>query len=260
MPRLNAGSRSVSPRSDRPSNSISARPSLMRARRRWRKKKMLRLQPPRLNRNQMNPNRLNPLRVQLGRAEAPSPPATQLFTISSSATAIGLRRAITDMFSIRAKRKVRAVGGPTRMVAGFIPTRAGPGFRKSRLVGRLIITDAGHGCAGSVGFGSRAINGRQRGFPGARVTTTSVGRRCRRRRVSISGPAFATGRTIIMMLARTSIVLSRAGSSARRECSRRFCRQNAMSPSSIRQRMSPTSLTTRQPSSMKGRAMMNCAQ
>src|SRR5207245_161040 len=88
--------------------------------------------------------------------------------------AIGARPPITVTSGNRARRN-RAPGVHTPMATGFTRTLAGLGSRKSRLVGRRITTDVGRACAISAGSGCPAMNGRRRGFPGARAVTTSVG-------------------------------------------------------------------------------------
>ena len=74
-----------------------------------------------------------------------------------------------------------AIGGPIRSAAGCSPTAtAGCGSRTSRSAGRPITTDAGDSPIASAGSGCRAIAGRRPGCRGARRTTISPGRRCRR--------------------------------------------------------------------------------
>ncbi len=118
--------------------------------------------------------------------------------------AIGARPPITVTSGNPARRN-RSPGDPILRATGFTPTPAGLGSRKSRSVGRRITTDVGRACAILAGFGCRAMNGRRRGFPGARVMTTSVGHRCRRKRASIAGPASTIGQTVITTSVRTNI-------------------------------------------------------
>src|SRR5207237_7399912 len=108
------------------------------------------------------------------------------------------------MFGNRAKQKARGLGVLTRTVAGFTPTPVGLGFPRSHSVGRLITTDVGRGCVESGGSGYRAMNGRRLGFHGARATITSAGRRCRRKRDSISAPASIIGLITITTSAPTN--------------------------------------------------------
>jgi hypothetical protein len=105
-----------------------------------------------------------------------------------------------------ARRSGRARGVLTPTAAGFTLMGAGLGYRKSRLAGQPTITGAGRGCATSAGFGCPEMNGRPRGYRGARVMIMSVGRRCHPKRVSIGAPVFITGLTIITISARTNTV------------------------------------------------------
>ncbi len=193
-------------------------------------------------------------------AKARQLPAIQLFIPSSSLMARGWRPLITAMFGNRAKPKARGVGVLTRTVAGFTPTPAGLGFLKSHSVGRPIITGAGRVCVESAGSGFRAMNGRRPGFRGARATITSAGRRCPRKRGSISAPASTIGLITITTSGRTNIPSSQPGSLARSGLSPRSCRRNAMSLSSIRPPTSPISPTTTQRSSTKVRIMTRCVR
>src|SRR6266404_9454141 len=196
----------------------------MRVKKPWPKRKMPRLLR-KLAHSELNPK--NRVHARVNRANAPSVSAILLFTTNSSLTAIGSRPAITAMSFTRAKLKVR-VGGLIPTAAGSTPTPVGHGFRKNRSVGPPITTDAGRVCAELAGFGSPEINGRRPGFRGARAPITSVGRRCRPKRVSINAPAFAIGLTVITTLVRTNIVLSQVANLARREWSKRSYRRNAM--------------------------------
>ncbi len=153
-------------------------------------------------------------------ARRESEPATRPRAISGA-------RVITATSGNRAKRKVHGAGVRTPTVAGFTPTRAGPGFPKSHSVGPPITTDAGRVCAALVGFGFRAINGPRPGFPGERATITSAGRRCLRKRDSINTPASTIGPITITTSVRINIVLLRQENSARSEPSPRSSRQSA---------------------------------
>jgi hypothetical protein len=152
---------------------------------------------------------------------------TILSTPSSIPTANGARPPITVTSGSRARPTARAVGVPTPTATGFIPTPDGPGFRKNRLAGPRFTTDAGHACAISDGSGFRAMNGRRRGFHGVKATTTSAGRRCRRKRASIGAPAFIIGPTTIMTSARSNTASLRRTNSARRASKAPSCRPSA---------------------------------
>src|SRR5437763_7737709 len=82
----------------------------------------------------------------------------------------------------------------------------GPGCPTNLSVGRPTIMDVGLDCGMSAGFGCLVTNGRLPGFRGVKVTIMSAGRRFLRKRGSITAPGFRTGRTIIMISDRASIV------------------------------------------------------
>ena len=166
----------------------------MRAKKRWRRKKT----PPPLRRPVASePNPRHPTRAGASRANLRLVWVIQLSTTSSNRTVIGSRPATTVTCFIRAKRKVRVPGAPTRTAAGFTPTRVGRGSRKNRLAGPLITTGVGRVCVASVGFGFQEINGRRHGFRGGKAMITSGGRLYRPKRDLISALAFAIGPTII---------------------------------------------------------------
>src|SRR5947208_16967159 len=118
------------------------------------------------------------------------------------------------MFGNRAKQRARRVGVRTRTGAGFTPMPAGLGFRKSHSVGRLIITDVGHGVGESAGSGSQVSNGPRPGCRGERATITLAGRPCRQKRDSINARVSTIGRITITTSARINIVLLRQENSA----------------------------------------------
>jgi hypothetical protein len=154
---------------------------------------------------------------------------TTRFIRSLSRTAIGAKPRITDMFSNHGRRKVRESGVLTRTGAGSTPMQVGHGSPKNRLAGRLITTVAGRVCATSAGCGCRVMNGRRRGFPGARAMTTWAGRRSRPRRRSIAAPAFISGPIIIMISGRKNTRLFQRMNSVRSASSKPSCRRNATS-------------------------------
>jgi hypothetical protein len=142
-------------------------------------------------------------------------------------TATGAKLLTTASSGSRVRPRT-ATGGHIPTAGGFIPTRGGPGCPKSHLGGRLITTGDGSACGASAGFGCRAMNGRRPGSRGEQARITSVGRRCRRKRVSIGGAASAIGRTIITISAPTSMPSFRITNSARGASGSRWCRSSAM--------------------------------
>ena len=101
------------------------------------------------------------------------------FSMSSHRTAAGCRASGTGLCSCPPASM--PTGAPTRWDAGSIPMiSAGTGCRTNPLAGRHIIMAAGATTAPTGGSGCRAARGLLRGCPGDRVTTTSVGRPCRR--------------------------------------------------------------------------------
>ena len=70
------------------------------------------------------------------------------------------------------------------MVRGCGRTAAGIGILPIRGAGRRFITDAGFATEAVAGIGRRIVFGVHRGFAGAILPTTVVGRRCRPERAS----------------------------------------------------------------------------
>ena len=158
-------------------------------------------------------------------------------------TGTGAKPRITVMSSNHAQRKVLVSGAPTRTGAGFIRMQAGRGYLRNRSVGRPITTVAGHVCVTLAGCGCQVMNGRQRGFPGARVMTTWVGRRSRRRRTSIVAPVFIIGPIAITISDRKNIRLFRQTNSVRCASSKPLFHRSGTSRSSTRRSTSPISPT-----------------
>src|SRR5262249_56178888 len=114
------------------------------------------------------------------------------------------------------------------MGAGFTAVRVEPGFRKRHLAGPLITTDGGRVCAALVGSGFPEMNGRRRGFRGARVTITSAGRPYHRKRDSINAPASTIGPTVTTISVLTNIASFRAENLARNGSRPRLSHPSAM--------------------------------
>ena len=146
-------------------------------------------------------------------------------------SAPGAKRRTTVTSGNRAKRRNPATGVPTPKATGFTPTPAGLGSRMSLSAGRLTITGAGCGCAESVGFGCREMNGRRPGFRGEPAGTMSAGRRCRRKRASIAAVASIIGRTIITISVPTNMRLCRTTNSVRHMSGAPWFPRSATSPS-----------------------------
>src|SRR5438477_12576922 len=95
------------------------------------------------------------------------------------------------------------------MAIGSIRMRVGPGYRRNRLAGLLIITAAGLACGTLAGFGFQATNGHRHGFRGEKATSMWVGHRFHPKRGSIAAAVFAIGPIVIMTSGRPNIVSSR---------------------------------------------------
>jgi hypothetical protein len=218
-PRWSGRSRNAWPRNAcrmRSNVSRSSRRTLKRARKPWPPRRMR--QRRRLPRNRLRPCPTPLSRREPKRARRRVPKRdpnndrllpTECFIGNWNRTARGAKRLTMVTSGNRARRKNHATGVRTQRAVGSIAMRVGPGFPTSLSAGRLTIMDAGSGCAGSVGFGYREMNGRRPGCRGERAKIMSAGRRCRRKRASIAAVASMRGRTAITISVPTSMHLFR---------------------------------------------------